>query len=342
MRGARLILTATTALLISFSSGVTPAFSHGPSISIASADLEGEATKETSPGAQNVSLLYALTAASGSLTSIPGDRQVYQLSLRQPADHVTWFSDRPARQSGFLPTRDFVAGWRLSGFASVPPNVALVVKGPSGKTSTVVATMSQPRVARAGGLTARLRVLSLEQAQALGGHLSDHGSRHGTTVPTRFSSAALFIDNAAGTTVNGCLLAPWADCPNANMANANVTGTSLANANLSGANLSGANVSGSSLNAANLQGATLTGATLIGVDFGGANLSGADLSGAYLNGAILTGTNLVGARLNNTLLVEADLSGADLTNATLTGANTFVSVTDSSTTCPNGSKGPCW
>ena len=63
--------------------------------------------------ARKVSLLYATTAQQGSLTAVKGKKSTYVMTLRGASDHVTWFADRPARQSGFLPTAGFCIelGW---------------------------------------------------------------------------------------------------------------------------------------------------------------------------------------------------------------------------------------
>jgi hypothetical protein len=111
------------------------------------------AAKPAKPRA--VSVLYALTASSGTFTPVQGKKRVYTLTLRRTSDQVTWFTDRPVRESGFLPTIGFVRGWAGYGFDEDPPNVALVVRDTSGGTDTVVATMTHPRVTK-GVLTARL------------------------------------------------------------------------------------------------------------------------------------------------------------------------------------------
>jgi hypothetical protein len=137
----------------------------------------------------------ASTAARGTLTAVEGKKRHYVLTLRAASDHVTWFTDRPARQSGFLPTAGFVSRWAGYGFDTDPPNVALVVREPSGATDTVVAVMTRPKVTATGVFTARLRVLSMDQAQALGSHLKSHAGRHDLKIPARFTAAALFIDD---------------------------------------------------------------------------------------------------------------------------------------------------
>jgi uncharacterized protein YjbI with pentapeptide repeats len=72
---------------------------------------------------------------------------------------------------------------------------------------------------------------------------------------------------------------------------------------------------------------------------GGLELQNAQLQNADLAGAILYGTNLRGADLTGAILNDADLEMANLEGAT--GATLGSAKTDSRTTCPDGSMGPC-
>jgi len=143
-------------------------------------------------------MLYALSAAGGSLKEIPGTKDTFVMSLRRPSSQVTWFTDRPVRDSGFIPTVEFTRKWKSTTFVTDPPNVALVMRNPSGRTDTLVAVLSQPAVSASGTFTAQLRLLSAEEVQALTGSLARHAARSITTVPARFTAAALFIDDMKG------------------------------------------------------------------------------------------------------------------------------------------------
>jgi hypothetical protein len=206
MRRPRLITSAIAAgAAVVLAASITPAMSAPASTATTTGAATSAAPKP--PKSQKVSVLYALTAARGTLTAVEGKKRTYVLTLRAASDHVTWFTDRPARQSGFLPTAGFVSRWAGQGFDADPPNVALVVREPSGATDTVVAVMTRPKVTK-GVFTARLRVLSMDQAKAVGSHLAGHAGRHDTTIPARFTSAALFIDDVtgpcSGILVDGC------------------------------------------------------------------------------------------------------------------------------------------
>ena len=81
-------------------------------------------------------------------------------------------------------------------------------------------------------------------------------------------------------------------------------------------------------------------------DFSSANLSDASLYGANLSQANLSGADLNGADLTRAFLTGADLSdvslhSADLTGATMALADTTGAFSDESTTCPDGTAGPC-
>lgn len=82
------------------------------------------------------------------------------------------------------------------------------------------------------------------------------------------------------------------------------------------------------------QGCDLTGASLPGLRADGGDLSNADFANAVLYMATFKDANLTGAAFN-----DADLTGAILTGAQ--GANLSGAITDSKTTCPDGTQGPC-
>lgn len=376
------LLLAGSALLMGWSGQVASA---GPA-------LPGAPTAKTpSPQATTVSVLYSTTASRGTLTHVKGQHLVYDVRLQGSTQALTWFTDRPFRDAGFVPTRAFVKGWRAHGFTKSPPNVALVVRTKSGATDTVVAEMSQPRFAD-GVLTARLRVLTMEEAQHITGHLRAHAARHDEKVPARFTNAALFIDDATGKVINDCLIGIYASCPGADLSGADLSGTDLTGMDLTGADLSGsdlsganftythmsnanftgadahnaymgyanfaqadftrANLSGTSFRAAHLDGATLVNANLTSTDIYAAmadkaNFAGADLTDGSLYQTTLNGANFKGAILIRTNVSWAQLDGTDFSGTDLTGAvfnwNWLLlgAITDATTTCPDGTGGPC-
>lgn len=93
----------------------------------------------------------------------------------------------------------------------------------------------------------------------------------------------------------------------------------------------------------------LTGESFHGLDLKGVSLAGANLTGAVFYKADLTNANLAGADLTKAVLPFANLSNANLGGANLAGANLTnavaadlsAAITTDTTTCPNGSAGPC-
>lgn len=81
-------------------------------------------------------------------------------------------------------------------------------------------------------------------------------------------------------------------------------------------------------------GCDLREAQLAGLELQNAQLQNADLAGATLYGTNLRGADLTGAILNDADLEMANLEGA-------LGATLGAAKTDSRTTCPDGSMGPC-
>ena len=99
---------------------------------------------------------------------------------------------------------------------------------------------------------------------------------------------------------------------------------------------SGCDLSGAFLDAVDAQGGDLWNANMSNASLYRAQLGESDLSGADLSGANLTRATLDGADLSNTSLLSANLTGATFSLTITTGI-----LTDASTTCPEGTAGPC-
>jgi uncharacterized protein YjbI with pentapeptide repeats len=300
---------------------------------------------------QEIGLLFAQTANRGTMKPIK-DTPRFSLKLFGVNPQVVWFSDRPARQSGQIPVSGFGRSWAGFGFVEDPPNAALTVLDAGNRHDTVVVELGRPDFKKKKN---RIRYTA-QILDAATGNLSHLESDRDHRVRRHFRSPSLFIDDATGTEVNGCLIQAFTVCLRANLSGADLRGANLhrANfggaggsnlsgadlrqadlsgaylqaANLSGADLSGANLSATRLPWANLSGAKLSenanlfGANLLGADLSGADLSGADLGGnADLSEANLTGAKLSGASLRKADLYRANLTGADLSGADLRGAD---------------------
>jgi hypothetical protein len=224
-----------------------------------------------------VSLLYSLTADAGRLEPAAGTNN-FTLTLTGVDAHTIQFADRPSRYSGIIPTADLVEHWAAF-FGDDPPNAVLVEhERGTGGTDSLVVTLTDPVYdATAGTLRYAVTLLDDEHAPD---RLDSLGRARHATPPTAFDAASLFIDDATGTIINGCVIQLWAKCPNANLSGANLSGANLTDVNLSGANLANANLANALLGRAYLVNATLTYVNLAGAWLMGADLSGADLTGA--------------------------------------------------------------
>jgi uncharacterized protein YjbI with pentapeptide repeats len=291
------------------------------------------APAQEQPQEQEIGLLFAQTANRGTMKPIPGPTPRFNLRLRGVNSQVVWFQDRPGRSSGHIPVPEFTRAWAGFGFVEVPPNAALTLLHAGDRQDTVVMELGQPHFKKK---KSRIRY-SAQLLDEATGNLSHLNSDLDPRVNRRFRAPSLFIDDAAGWVVNGCVIQPYTTkCPKAVLSGANLTEANLTEANLSGANLSGAILRRAFLREANLAGADLTGANLNSAllvkanlrlaDLSGADLSGADRSAvnafqANLSGAVLSGANLTDAGLREANLTGADLSGANLTDANLRFAN---------------------
>ena len=209
---------------------------------------------------QEIGLLFAQTANRGTMKPIEGPTPRFNLKLRGINSQVVWFQDRPGRQSGHIPSPDFVRAWAGFGFVEDPPNAALTLLHAGDRQDTVVMELGRPHFKKKKNRV-RYSAQLLDEAT---GNLSHLNSDLDPRVNRRFRAPSLFIDDATARVVNGCVIQPNTTCRKAN---------------LSGANLSGANMRTSDLADAILRNANMSTALLRYTQFYGADLSQANLSG---------------------------------------------------------------
>lgn len=276
------------------------------------------AAATSKPRMRHVSLLYVVNAGRGTLASRPARR--FTLTLRALEPSGVWFSDRPVRRSGAFPSRLLPAGWKGLGFASQPPNAALVYsKGAARPGSTVILSLRHPRSNRGGhaiSFIARLINPATVRSPSLTARAKDAVS----SPPRRFAHASLFIDDGTAPVIGGCILQPYTQCEGADLHGADLHGAQLMYANFAGANLNAATLAGANLSfdnlakarlqIATLAGANLTDASLAFADMPGANLGGANLTGATLDDALDTGANYGGATFCHTTLPSGTVNNS--------------------------------
>lgn len=142
--------------------------------------------------APSSSLLFVQQADGGTLRQTGAS--TYRLTLRGVGPSVASFEDRPGRSAGSERAGAFVARWRGRGFASDPPNAALVVDGAPRSRDVAMLTLSRPRYdAAARTFTYVARPLQGRP----GGALQALAPRRDGLREQRFGAASLFIDDGA-------------------------------------------------------------------------------------------------------------------------------------------------
>lgn len=172
----------------------TPVTAHESTPAATHAALGKQVTaKQVAQGKKQVrTVLFSLTANAGSLTPIAGVKDSYSLVLRRADPSTIWFTDRPYRDSGVLPTLDVARAFSVT---KDPPNVALVFHLPTQGTDTLVAVMRKSAFdANSQTFTAQIRILSTQQQTKVTTGLKRHVKRADTIIPETFKNASLFID----------------------------------------------------------------------------------------------------------------------------------------------------
>jgi hypothetical protein len=145
--------------------------------------------------------LFVQTFQAGSWAPKPGDEGTYLLTLSGRAAQTVYFSDRPERIVGTVPTLRFL---EALGFTPAnPPNAALVAETDAGEDILVVELFSPvygEDFGPDGGLTLtyEARVLA-DYADAGLAHLA--ARQQDGALPSTFGPASLFIDDCADASV---------------------------------------------------------------------------------------------------------------------------------------------
>ena len=157
--------------------------------SAAALALRNAAAQSSTPeAAKNIELLFVQAAATGTLT--PSD-QGYTLSFRHDSGQTIYFSDRPERLTGLLPTAELVSQWPFE--SESPPNAALAISNANDENATVlIGVLSTPD-------------WSPDSATLSYGFwmlIDDIPAGSPTPVPTSFDAATLFIDGSSLDSLN--------------------------------------------------------------------------------------------------------------------------------------------
>jgi hypothetical protein len=140
---------------------------------------------------EKIPYLFVQSFQSGSLTANP-DTGNHTLTLEQGLGQTVYFSDRPGRDVGIVPTPEFLSG--LGFPEDNPPNAALVVETGDGETDLAVLELLDPVYDEATH-TATYQVRGLEAWEDTPEQGFHDIPADLSSLPGEFGSAHLFIDD---------------------------------------------------------------------------------------------------------------------------------------------------
>jgi len=119
-----------------------------------------EAMPEATPTDAGVELLFIQTFASSSLAPDPDDPDLLTLTMQMGTGHTLYFSDRPNRVAGTIPTERFIEVFSEE-TASDPANAALVAqRDPTTEVTHVFELLNLAYDVQTGVATYNVRFLS--------------------------------------------------------------------------------------------------------------------------------------------------------------------------------------
>jgi len=165
----------------------------GAGIATAKGQVEAQATPSAAADEASGSDLFVQAFQSGTLSPDPDASGLFILSLEGSLGQTVYFSDRPARRVGLVPTNMLLD--QLGFTPADPPNAALVAQTAEGEDILVVELMNPRFDAAAGTLAYDVRLL----ADYAGTGLADLAARQvDDQFATTFTTAHLFIDGCGG------------------------------------------------------------------------------------------------------------------------------------------------
>ncbi|MGI8485861.1 MAG: hypothetical protein ACR2OU_16580 [Thermomicrobiales bacterium] len=156
------------------------------------------ATPGASPVTTNGQVAYLFVQAGFTAGSLkPNGDGTYLLTLVDAPEQTIYFSDRPDRFVGTMPTVQFL---KTLGFdLSDPPNAALVMVQDDGSTDTAVLELSDP-VYDAAKASLTYQATILEERETLKASHAGFAEAplNADQVPPTFGASSLFIDSLLG------------------------------------------------------------------------------------------------------------------------------------------------
>lgn len=161
----------------------------GAGVATAARRVNAQATPAAAEEEAAGSDLFVQAFRAGTLTPDADESGVYTLSLEGSLGHTVYFSDRPARRVGLIPTAVLLE--QLGFTPADPPNAALVAQTAEGEDILVVELMNPRFDEAAGTLAYDVRLL----ADYTGDGLADLVARQDDEqFASSFTTAHLFID----------------------------------------------------------------------------------------------------------------------------------------------------
>jgi hypothetical protein len=147
-------------------------------------------------GSDKLSFLFVQLASDGTWQQKADEPGVYTLTLSGASDQTLFFSDRPERIVGTVPTDQFFDG--LGFTPENPPNAALVVKTPEGERDVLVIELLNPVYSETFGDASNVQVTY--DARVLQGYSGEglaewSKEQLDDLLPEQFTDASLFIDD---------------------------------------------------------------------------------------------------------------------------------------------------
>lgn len=130
-------------------------------------------------------------AAQGTLTSGPAGAS--QLTLTGVDGSAALFTDKPQASAGSIQINDLLDDWTKNGFASNPPNAALVVVGGAGAGTASTLKLSNPQHSGTT-ITFTVQPASIQGNSNVVSPIQQAAKTATGPAPASFGSAALFID----------------------------------------------------------------------------------------------------------------------------------------------------
>jgi hypothetical protein len=157
----------------------------------------GLSAHQATPDAEQIAYLFVQAGfRSGTFQPAEDVEGGFLLTLEGAPAQTVFFSDRPARIAGSIPTAELLETLDFDG--NDPPNAALVLQGTDGGTDIVVLELSRPKYDPAAG-TLTYVVLPIEDERL---DASDVGFTEAPvtieSIGAEFGPGSLFIDSLLG------------------------------------------------------------------------------------------------------------------------------------------------